>query len=267
MIKGSRFLTMSVCTLFVLGLITMPISAGLKDKLQSDEFEGSKLSDIWSIDNPTVGKFQVSGNKLNVTGGFNGNVWGGSDALFFYQEVSQRNFDITTDFVADYKGGSVVAGLLVESETTKDTKDRDGEWVTLKLWGRGGDDNNAVLQYQRRENDSEAAGYVGTYGEGNPDKLYQPKAGQIPISMRLKRAGDTYETWFKPDGKGDWVSVGKAKSVLKDPVKVGIYAGIAEDAIGTLEVKFDNFLEASSSVTAVDSKNRLTTTWGDLKTQ
>ena len=85
--------------------------------------------------------------------------------------------------------------------------------------------------------------------------------------MRLKRDGDTYETWFKPDAKGDWVWVGKAKSVLKDSVKVGIYSGIAETDKGTLEVKFDNFLEASSSVTAVDSKNRLTTTWGDLKTQ
>ena len=259
--KVNRIITVSVCFLCILGLVTMPISAGLKDKLQSDEFEGSKLSEFWNIDNPKVGEFKISGGKLNVTGGFNGNVWGSSDALFFYQEVSQRNFDITTDFVADYKGGSVVAGLLVESETTKDSKDRDGEWVTLKLWGRGGNDNNAVLQYQRRENDAPALGYVGTV------KDYLPEAGQIPISLRLKRDGDTYETWFKPDGKGDWLSVGKVKNVLKDPVKVGIYAGIAETDKGTLKVTFDNFLEASSSVTAVDSKNRLTTTWGDLKTQ
>ena len=142
--KKSRSLTMSICLLCILGLAIIPASAGLKDTLQSDEFDGSKLSEMWSIDNPDIGSFKVGGGKLTVTGGFNGNVWGDSDALFFYQEVSQQNFDITTDFIHDYQGGSTVAGLLVESETTKDTKARDGEWVTLKLWGRGSDDNNAV---------------------------------------------------------------------------------------------------------------------------
>ena len=268
MMKKSRSLTMSICLLCILGLAIIPASAGLKDTLQSDEFDGSKLSEIWSIDNPDIGSFKVGGGKLTVTGGFNGNVWGNSDALFFYQEVSQQNFDITTDFIHDYQGGSTVAGLLVESETTKDTKARDGQWVTLKLWGRGGDDNNAVLQYQRRENDSEADGYVGIWGENDADKTYQPDAGQISISLRLKRDGDIYESWFKPEGKGDWVWVGKVTSALKDPVKVGIYAGIAESGgDATLTNTFHNFIEASSAVTAVDPKNRLTTTWGHLKEQ
>ena len=261
MMKQSRLFATSICLLCILGLVALPVSAGLKDVLQSDEFEGSKLSDMWSIDNPDVGKFQVSGGKLNVTGGFNGNVWGNSDALIFYQEVSQKSFDISTDFVNTYKGGSTVAGILIKSETTKDSKDRDGEWVTLKLWGRGGDDNNAVLQYQRRENDAGDLGYVGV----TPD--YLPPAGEIAISLRVKRDGDTYESWFKPEGKGDWVSVGKVKSALKDPIKVGIYAGIAETDKGELTVAFDNFIEASSPVTAVDPKNRLTTTWGMLKTK
>ena len=59
----------------------------------------------------------------------------------------------------------------------------------------------------------------------------------------------------------------KVKSALKDPIKVGIYAGIAETDKGELTVAFDNFIEASSPVTAVDPKNRLTTTWGMLKTK
>ena len=114
MMKQSRLFATSICLVCILGLVALPVSAGLKDTLQSDEFEGSKLSDIWSIDNPDVGKFQVSGGKLNVTGGFNGNVWGNSDALIFYQEVSQKSFDITTDFVHDYKGGSTVSGFLIK---------------------------------------------------------------------------------------------------------------------------------------------------------
>lgn len=264
MSKMGRILTICICGLFVFGLAAVPSLAGLKDKLQSDEFEGSSLSKFWSIDNPKVGKFEVSDGKLKVVGGFNGNVWGNSDALIFYQEVSQQSFDISTSFLNDYSGASTVAGILVKSETTKDTKDRVGEWVTLKLWGRGDDSNNAVLQYQRRENDSEADGYVGIWGENDAAKTYNPKAGKIPIAMRLKREGNTYETWFKPEGKGDWIPVGKVTSALKDPVKVGIYAGIA-DTKGNLTVTFENFLEASAPVTAVDPRNRLTTTWGHLK--
>ena len=264
MSKMGRIITICICGLFVFGLAAVPSLAGLKDKLQSDEFEGSSLSKFWSIDNPKVGKFEVSDGKLKVVGGFNGNVWGNSDTLIFYQEVSQQSFDISTSFLNDYSGASTVAGILVKSETTKDTKDRVGEWVTLKLWGRGDDSNNAVLQYQRRENDSEADGYVGIWGENDAAKTYNPKAGKIPIAMRLKREGNTYETWFKPEGKGDWIPVGKVTSALKDPVKVGIYAGIA-DTKGNLTVTFENFLEASAPVTAVDPRNRLTTTWGHLK--
>ena len=170
MSKMGRILTICICGLFVFGLAAVPSLAGLKDKLQSDEFEGSSLSKFWSIDNPKVGKFEVSDGKLKVVGGFNGNVWGNSDALIFYQEVSQQSFDISTSFLNDYSGASTVAGILVKSETTKDTKDRVGVWVPLKLWGRGDDSNNAVLQYQRRENDSEADGYVGIWGENDAAK-------------------------------------------------------------------------------------------------
>ena len=55
MMKKSRSLTMSICLLCILGLVIMLASAGLKDSLQSDEFDGSKLSEIWSIDNPDIG--------------------------------------------------------------------------------------------------------------------------------------------------------------------------------------------------------------------
>jgi len=266
MSKVGRIFTMFICSLFVLGSAVVPSLAGLKDKLQSDEFEGSSLSKFWSIDNPKVGKFEVNGGKLKVVGGFNGNVWGNSDALIFYQEVSQQSFDISTNFLNDYSGASTVAGILVKSETTQDNQKRDGEWVTLKLWGRGADNgDNAVLQYQRRQNDAADLGYVGTFKFAD-GKNYQPKAGKISIAMRLKREGNTYETWFKPEGKGDWLPVGKVTNALKDPIKVGIYAGIA-DTKGKLTVNFENFLEASAPVTAVDPRNRLTTTWGHLKSE
>ena len=260
--KLNTVLVMSICFLFIIGLVTAPISAGLKDKLQSDEFEGSELSKIWSVDNPDVGTFEVSGGKLNITAG-SGDTWASIDSLFCYQEVSQKSFDISASFEYTYDNCSNVTGLMVSSETTEDSQGRMGEWVTLKMWGRDASNgSNAVVQYQRRQND--AAPYVGTFSFENGDEYTPEEKGQHSVAFRLKREGDTYESWFKPEGKGEWVSISKVTSALQDPVKVGIIAGIGGGA-GTMNVMFDNFIEASSAVTPVNPRNRLTTTWGELK--
>ena len=112
--KLNTVLVTSICLLFIIGLVTAPISAGLKDKLQSDEFEGSELSKIWSIDNPDVGTFEVSGGKLNITAG-SGDTYVTLDSLFIYQEVSQKSFDISTSFTYNYEDTSNVTGLIAYS--------------------------------------------------------------------------------------------------------------------------------------------------------
>ena len=162
----------------------------------------------------------------------------------------------------DYGDACTVAGIIVYSATTKDHQDRDGQWVTLKLWGRGAaQGNNAVLQYQRRQNDDAALGYVGTQPDYNPDQ------GVIPVELRVKRDGDEYESWFKPNAEGDWVSVGTVTNELAEPLEVGLYVGICEGAseAGRMTVMFDYFREASSPVTPVDPRGRLAVTWGELK--
>ena len=245
----------------VLLSVVLSVTSPLFAKLQSDDFNGSKLSSIWKIDNPKKAKWGVNGGNFNVVGGLKANVWGNVDATFFYQETNQKSFDVETTVVVDYAKGSTVTGILISSETTKDKAGRKPEWVTLKLWGRGGGDNNAVLQYQRREDN----GLKGLVGE-QPD--YKPPAGIIPISLRIKRDGNTYESWFKPNAKGKWVSVGKVSYVLNDPLKVGIYAGIAEDAAADgrkLKAEFDYFHEASSKSTPVNPRDRLAIKWSEIK--
>jgi len=250
-------LSFRIVVLFIALSIVDPLFA----KLQSDDFNGSKLGAIWKIDNPKKAKWEVNNGNLKVVGGLNANVWAGADAAFYYQETDQKSFDVETTVVVDYAKGSTVTGILILSETTKDSQGRKPEWITLKLWGRGGGDNNAVLQYQRRENDN----LKGLVGE-QPD--YKPPAGIIPISLRVKRDGNTYESWFKPSAKGDWVLVSKVNYVLNDPLKVGIYAGIAEGAAADgrkLTAEFDYFHEASSKSTSVNPKNRLAIKWGEIK--
>ena len=229
--------------------------------LMSDEFDGTgqTLKSFWQVKDSEKSPWELKDGLLVAEAGFDQNLWGDDTTTRFYQITDQDEFDIETSMVVDYADACTVAGIVVYSATTKDSQDRDGEWVTLKLWGRGAaQNNNAVLQYQRRQND--AAPYVGTQAD------YNPEQGVIPIELRIKREGDEYESWFKPNAEGDWVSVSKVTNALQEPLEVGVYVGICEgEGPGRMTVTFDYFREASSPATPVDPRDRLAVTWGELK--
>ena len=228
--------------------------------LKSDNFDGGSLDPVWNVQNPNNADWAVEGGTLRITGEHNSNVWAEDTATRFTQTTSQ-DFDVETSALIHYLDASVVAGITAYSATTQDINGRDGEWVTLKLWGRGAaQDNNAVLQYQRRENDDGAFGYVGTQAD------YNPPQGDIPIGLRVRRTGDEYTSWFKPDDAGDWIEVSTVTSALQNPLEVGIYAGNADGSGGEITAWFNNFAEASDTGgTAVDPKYKTAVTWGALK--
>ena len=254
------------CIVAILILSVGLIPGVFAQTLMSDEFTGTgqNLQSFWQIKDGDKSPWELKDGLLVAEAGFDQNLWGSDTSTRFYQVTDQDQFDIETSMVVDYGDACTVAGIVVYSAATKDHQNRDGQWVTLKLWGRGAaQNNNAVLQYQRRENDSADLGYVGT----QPD--YMPDQGVIPLELRVKRDGDEYESWFKPNAEGDWVSVSKVTNELEEPLEVGIYVGICEgetDA-GRMTVTFDYFREASSPATPVDPRGRLAVTWGELKGQ
>ena len=249
------------CVMLTLLLAIGCVNTVFAQTLMSDEFDGTgqTLKSFWQVKDSEKSPWELKDGLLVAEAGFDQNLWGDDTTTRFYQITDQDEFDIETSMVVDYADACTVAGIVVYSATTKDTQDRDGEWVTLKLWGRGAaQNNNAVLQYQRRQNDADP--YVGT----QPD--YNPEQGVIPIELRIKREGDEYESWFKPDAQGDWVSVSKVTNELQEPLEVGIYVGICEgEGPGKMTVTFDYFREASSPATPVDPRDRLAVTWGALK--
>ncbi len=255
-----------VCIVSILLLSVYLIPTVFSQDLMSDEFMGAgqDLLSFWQVKDSDKSPWELKDGVLVAEAGFDQNVWASDTSTRFYQITDQDQFDIETSMTVDYGDACTVAGIIVYSATTKDHQDRDGQWVTLKLWGRGAaQGNNAVLQYQRRENDSAELGYVGT----QPD--YNPAQGVIPLELRVTRDGDEYTSWFKPDAEGDWVSVGQVTNELAEPLEVGLYVGICEGAseAGRMTVTFDYFREASSPATAVDPRNRLAVTWGELKRQ
>ena len=214
------------------------VHSSFSQRLRSDEFNNPNLQPFWHLAIGNNRDYRFANGKLVVNGRFNQNMWSDAKTTRFYQVTDQDQFTIETSMVVDYADACTDIGVIVYSPTTKDSQNRDGEWVTLKLWGRGATHgNNAVLQYQRRENHDSALGYVETQANYNPDQ------GVIPIAMRLKRDGDAYEAWFKPEAKGDWISVSKATNALQEPLEVGFYVGICqqERAGARLTVSFDHF--------------------------
>lgn len=249
------------CVMLTLLLAVGCVNGVFAQTLMSDEFDGTgqTLKSFWQVKDSEKSPWELKDGLLVAEAGFDQNLWGDDTTTRFYQITDQDEFDIETSMVVDYADACTVAGIVVYSATTKDSQDRDGEWVTLKLWGRGAaQNNNAVLQYQRRQND--AAPYVGTQAD------YNPEQGVIPIELRIKREGDEYESWFKPNAEGDWVSVSKVTNALQEPLEVGVYVGICEgEGPGRMTVTFDYFREASSPATPVDPRDRLAVTWGELK--
>lgn len=253
------------CIVGILLLSVCLIPGVFAQNLLSDEFHGTgqDLQSFWQVKDGDKSPWELQDGLLVAEAGFDQNVWTADTSTRFYQTTDQDQFDIETLMTVDYADACTVAGIIVYSASTQDHQGRDGQWVTLKLWGRGAADNNAVLQYQRRQNDDAALGYVGT------QPGYMPDQGVIPVELRVKRDGDEYESWFKPNAEGDWVSVGTVTNELEEPLEVGIYVGICEgeSATGRMTVTFDYFREASSPATPVDPRDRLAVTWGELKGQ
>jgi len=232
---------MSICTRItaVFALLTLLVTPIVMGEIQSDEFNGDTFTAPWEWAREPAGNWNLDGGKLTFEAATDANLWAANDAHFLYQE-STGDFDMETQFDAEWDTSSMVLGLVAQSVT-------DDNWVTLKLWGRGGD---SVIQFQGKE---EALG---------PDTDGQP-VGNHALFFRLKRAGDTYTSFTKENSGDAWAEYATADKALTEPLYVGIYAGVA-DPTGTLTTSFD-FVRDALGPTDVEPRNKLATVWGRIK--
>lgn len=64
--------------------------------------------------------------------------------------------------------------------------------------------------------------------------------GDINLTLRLKKEGDTYTAWYKAAEDTDWMDIGEGELELTPPLWIGIYAGVAAGR-GSLEVEYEYF--------------------------
>ncbi len=224
-----------------------------------DPFDGNSLQNpnwSWSIEPKEWDVGQTKTGWLHVKGEVNRNLWASDTTNRLYQE-RDGDFDVETHVFMDYKPSSTVAGLVAYSPTTKDRQGRAGEWVTLKLWGRGAaQGSNAVLQYQKREFDA-GEGLVGTVPG------FQEPAGPMDVFMRLKREGDTFTSWYKRQVGDNWTQIGQTDQKFEPDLQVGVYVGIADGA-GEMISEFEYFEDLLEPF-AISPRAKLPMAWGDLK--
>ena len=192
-----------------------------------DPFENGKLQNPkWKWRNEPldwdVGETRK--NHLYIDSEPNRNLWVDDQTHFLYQEIDTDNFDVETHFSAKWNTSSGVNGIMVKSP-------KDNNWVTIKFWSRDAG-SKGLIQYQTRQ-----AGM----GPGPHDIQWRfGNWGDIELSLRLKKQGNTYTAWYKAAQDTNWVDIGQGNFNLTPPLQLGIYAGVAANT-GKLEVEYEYF--------------------------
>ena len=170
---------------------------------------------------------------LHVTGELNRNLWPSDTTNRLYQE-HEGDFDVETHLYMDYEDACVVAGIAAYSSTTKDRQGREGEWVTIKLWGRV--PRTVTMPSSNIRNDSSMP--VKDLSVSSP--VSKTPAGEMDIYMRLRREKDTFTAWWKRKVKDAWIDIGETEQEFDKPLEVGIYVGIC-DGKGKQIAQFEYF--------------------------
>ncbi len=215
-----------------------------------DPFEGSELQNPnwkWQNEPSTWDIGDTREGALYINSEPNRNVWASDDSHFLYQETDADTFDVSTHFSAKWDANSGVNGILVKSPS-------DNNWVTVKFWSRDAGPMGHI-QYQTRQ-----------AGLGPQDVQWRfGDWGDIQLSFRLKKEGNTYTAWYKAEGDEDWLDIGEGTFDLSPPLQLGIYAGVAAGS-GKLEVEYE-YLEDHVNPTDVEPEGKVATTWGMVKSR
>jgi len=213
-----------------------------------DPFDGNKLQNPdWKWQNQPkwdIGTTNKGWLFMNATN--NQNLWDVDTVTKLYQESNADKIDVETHLVMEYKGtGSCVSGMVMKSE-------KDGNWVTMKFWGRAAD---TIIQYQHKAQEVVPA----VPGSNQP-------AGRVEVFLRIAKNGDEYTGYWKMAAADEWIEVTPhANKKLTSPLQIGIFAGNCE-AGGTMTAQFEYFGDLINPFSsAVDAKAKLASTWGSLK--
>ena len=203
----------------------IPDSESIPTRSLGDPFENGTLQNPnwkWQAEPPVWDIGETRDNHLFIETEPNRNLWVSDATHLLYQEIETDTFDVETHFTVKWDTRSGATGLIVKSPA-------DDNWVTIKFWARDAGAKGHI-QYQKKQ-----------AGMGLPDIQWRfGEWGNIDLSFRLKKEGDTYTAWYKASEDTDWIDIGAAEFKLTPPLWVGIYAGNGS-GFDSMHVEFEYF--------------------------
>ena len=191
----------------------------------------------------------LSGNLFTITAGGD-DVWGSADQFMFAYKAVSGDFDVSCTVLS--LDGSMndwaKAGIMAREDLTPGSRN-------IYAACRGLDD---LLTFQQRPVADDASSSARITPDGAPR----------PVTLRLIRTGNVYESGWSLDGGATWNDCVQADGTptptyevdLADPVLLGIAVTSHTAGVMTLAE-----VEVHGDPTAVQPDEKLAATWGSLK--
>ena len=173
--------TAAAVLLAIAAFLAAPAGAGAQGTITADDFNGTGLSSVWTLANPTGdASVSVSGGTADVSlpSGSMHDVWGNTNTSSgLRQAVPDRDFEIEAKFASAVTSGYQMQGLIVEQ------------------------DSNDLIRAEVHNDGNGTRLFVAAMFNGNPTvQHYSTVPDGGPVWMRVVRTGNTWRVRYSRDG-------------------------------------------------------------------
>ena len=179
----------------------------------SDDFSACELDNRWTWINPlNDSSFTPNGRQVEITvpGGTTHNIWTtGIDVPRLMQPSNNTDFTVEVKFDSNLVGPVSMQGILIEQDATK--------FLRFDFYKRSDPAQPQEINVYAANIDLSATPQVRQRANTRVTEV------PAPMYMRVIRAGDKWEQWYKL-GDGDWVKNVEFTFAL-EVEKVGVFAG------------------------------------------
>jgi len=218
----------------------MTFSTSASSGIFSDDFAACTLDSRWRFVNPEGdGELSLRGNQVAITvpEGTQHNLWKDDMAVpRLMQPSNNTDFTVEIKFDSDLEGLIAMQGILIEQDA----------------------DNFLRFEFHKRLD-----GVIHVYaavienGQAKPRKALVPPPAEVPapMYMRVVRAGDKWQQFFKLGEEGEWIKNVEFNFTV-DVNQVGFYAGNTPSggSIPAHTAVVDYFFNTAAPISAEDSR-------------
>jgi hypothetical protein len=218
-----------------------------------DDFNGTTLGYSWKFTNATgLCKFHVANGWFSISLEGINDIWGGTDnSAKLLRDAPAGDYTLLTHIKIEPDKAAKTQNTWTCIIIFDDTKVPSANWLYVS---RGGADEVNIESVQNN------TGNINASLKG---------VGDLDLYLKAEKIGQDYTGYYKVKKDDSWIKVGTYKHTTLNPNKVGFC--VKSWAARSMVSNFDYFEMAGDKVeaitTAVKPNEKLTTTWGQLKSR